>query len=115
MTQATSAYGEAFEEFFILEAYRLVQYLKPDYELSYLLTKDGAEIDLIVSRPGQVPLLVEIKSKTRVDERDARHLKHFQRDFENPLLLIASLDEADKKIGDVHALFWTRALDLIVE
>lgn len=115
ISPATSAYGEAFEEFFIVETFRLIQYLKPDYDLSYLLTKDGAEIDLIVSRPGQASILVEIKSKTRVDERDVRHLKHFQADFENPLLLIASLDESDKKIGDAHALHWTRALDFIVQ
>jgi hypothetical protein len=48
----TSAYGRVFEQFVILESNRMNDYLEPDFRFSYLRTKDDAEIDLIVERPG---------------------------------------------------------------
>jgi uncharacterized protein len=111
----TSAYGEAFEHFIVVEIYRLLNYWKPDFELHYLLTKDGAEIDLIITRPGQKTILMEIKSKTVVDERDCRHLLHFQSDFEDPLLLLASCDLVPKNINGVQALPWVEALKLVFD
>jgi uncharacterized protein len=112
---STSAYGEAFEHFIVVEIYRLLNYWKPDFELHYLLTKDGAEIDLIITRPGQKTILMEIKSKTVVDERDCRHLLHFQSDFEDPLLLLASCDLVPKNINCVQALPWVEALKLVFD
>ncbi|MBI4404370.1 MAG: ATP-binding protein, partial [Deltaproteobacteria bacterium] len=45
LRSGTAAYGEAFEHFIVLEILRLATYKKKDHELSYVLTKDGAEID----------------------------------------------------------------------
>jgi predicted AAA+ superfamily ATPase len=66
----TNAYGDAFEHFIILEVYRLVSYSFPEYRLSYLHTKDGEEIDLVIERPGLPLLCIEIKSTTSLDEDD---------------------------------------------
>ncbi|MBP9706528.1 MAG: ATP-binding protein [Oligoflexales bacterium] len=106
----TAAYGEAFEHFIVLEIYRLSSYQKKDYELSYLLTKDGAEIDLILERPGKSVALIEIKSKNRVDEHDARHLEHFRKDFTTPELFLLSNDPNNKRLGAVSALYWRDGL-----
>jgi len=107
---STYAYGKAFEHFLILEIYRLNQYFKKEYRLSYLRTKDDAEIDLIIERPGADIVLVEIKSATHVDERDTRTLQRFVKDFENPCVLLLSQDPHPKKIKDVLALPWTEGL-----
>jgi predicted AAA+ superfamily ATPase len=106
LAQSTSAFGEAFEHLVIMEINRLCHYARPDYSLSYVLTKDGAEIDLVVERPGQPTALVEIKSKSSVDERDCRHLEHFRPDFRKPDLFLLSNDPVSKEIGFVRAEYW---------
>ena len=106
MSPSTSVYGEAFEHFVILEIWRFLKYYRPDAEMSYFLSKDGAEIDLIISQPHMPTLLVEIKSKKSVDERDARHLLHFKGDFSNAHMYILSQDPNAKLIEGVNALHW---------
>jgi hypothetical protein len=46
--------------FVLAECFRLNEYLKLNLKFSYLHTKDDVEIDLIVERPGNPDLLVEI-------------------------------------------------------
>jgi hypothetical protein len=58
-----SVFGQAFERWVILEVYRLNEYLRKDYVLSFLRTKDDAEIDLIIERPGQKTLLVRWRDR----------------------------------------------------
>ena len=62
----TFAYGKAFEHWVILEAMKMNEYRRLDYQFMYLKTKDDAEIDLIIERPGEKTLLVEIKSSVQV-------------------------------------------------
>ncbi len=111
----TTAFGEAFERFVILEVTRLASYRKKDCELSYLLTKDGAEIDLIIDLPGQPKTLVEIKSKDHVDERDTRSLEHFRDDFKHAKLCVLSRDPRPKRIGNVSAMRWEEGIELILK
>jgi len=106
LKKGTYAYGEAFEHLVVMEIYRLAQYQKKDYELSYLLTKDGAEIDLIIDRPGKPLCLIEIKSKERVDERDIKNLEHFRNDFKKADFYLLSNDPSPKQINHVKAMPW---------
>lgn len=62
----TSAFGEAFEHLVVAETHRLNETLGRDLRLAYFATKDGAEIDLILSGGGKT-IAVEIKSSDRVD------------------------------------------------
>ncbi|QLH41599.1 MAG: DUF4143 domain-containing protein [Coxiellaceae bacterium] len=59
---STSMYGEIFEHFIIIECLKLASYFHQEYRFSYLQTKDGVEIDLVVERPGLPLLFIEIKS-----------------------------------------------------
>ena len=56
-------YGKLFEQFIIVEIYKLVQYFYPDYSLSYIRTVDSTEVDLMIERPGIPILFIEIKSQ----------------------------------------------------
>ena len=114
LAPGTSAYGEAFEHLVVLELHRLCQYRHLDFTLSYLLTKDGAEVDLVIERPGHKVALVEIKSKDRVDDRDIRHLEHFQHDFKNPELFLLSNDPAERRMNAVWALPWRTGIHKIL-
>lgn len=106
----TYAFGRAFEHFVLLEIIRLSNYRQNDYRFFYLRTKDGAEIDLIVERPGGKLALVEIKSTDHVDERDVRDLSRFLPDFLNAEAFCFSMDQVRKKIGGVLAVPWQLGL-----
>ena len=106
----TYDYGRAFEHFIVVEAMRRSAYRKNDFSFSYLRTKDGAEVDLIVERPGKVPVLVEIKSGDHVDERDTRGLERFLADMPGAIGMCLSRDPVPKLIGKVRALPWQMGL-----
>ncbi|MBI5244412.1 MAG: ATP-binding protein [Elusimicrobia bacterium] len=105
------AYGKAFEHFVVLEAFRRNSYLRKDFRFSYLRTKDDAEIDLVVERPGLPLAFIEIKSAERVDERSTRTLERFRGDFGRAEAFCLSRDPSVKKIGSVRALPWAKGLD----
>jgi len=110
LVQGNYAFGRAFEHVVVLEAFRLNDYGQKDFRFSYLRTKDGAEIDLIVERPGSQDVLVEIKSSERVDERDCRSIERFLPDFPAAEGFCLSLDPHAKKIGNVSCFPWQRGL-----
>ncbi|MFA4874059.1 MAG: DUF4143 domain-containing protein [bacterium] len=110
LVPGTYGFGKLFEHFVIVEAMRLNDYLKKDYRFSYLRTKDDAEIDLIIDRPGLPVALVEIKSAERVDERSTRILERFAGDFKKTQAFCLSRDPVAKKIGNVAALHWREGL-----
>jgi predicted AAA+ superfamily ATPase len=69
----TSYYGELFEHFVILEFVRMNLYCETDYRLSYFATKEGIEVDLVLSR-GNETIFVEIKSSSSIDPVEVRKL-----------------------------------------
>ncbi len=71
----TYAYGNAFEHFIILECIRLSSYYNKEYRFTYLRTPSDAKIDLIVERPGQPLLCIEIKSATNISSVDLSTFK----------------------------------------
>jgi len=109
----TYAYGKAFEHWVICEIYRLNQYLKKDFKLSYLLTKDQAEIDLIIERPGNSTVLIEIKSNESVDNRAIKTLKQFINDIPNSKALVLSKDKKSKLIENIECCHWQEGINLI--
>ena len=110
LKQGTSAYGEAFEHMIILEAMRLCSYFKPEYRLSYLQTKDGAEIDLIVDRPGLPHLFIEIKSSDNVRADQLRTLKMLANDFSDCEALCFSRDPYAKIFDKISVFPWQEGL-----
>lgn len=70
--------GPVFEQWVGIELWKRLQYLQ-DGHLSYLRTKDGAEIDFIIERGGQV-VPIEVKWTQKPALNDARHLLKFLRE-----------------------------------
>lgn len=106
----TYAYGEAFEHWVILEIMRRNEYLKKDFKLSYIRTHSGAEVDLVLERPGRGPALVEIKSADRVEASMTKHLEKFRADIPRAEAYLLSLDPVPQKIGNVTCLPWAEGL-----
>lgn len=107
----TFAFGNSFEHFVITEIFRLCEYRKNDYQLSYLLTKDNVEIDMIIVRPGQPDLLIEIKSTDKVQKENYKSLKEIMKDWDAPCeAQVWSLDSYEKRDDQIHCLHWIEGL-----
>lgn len=107
----TSAYGEAFEHFIILECMRLANYYRLNYRFSYLRTMADAEIDLIVERPGKPLLLIEIKSSKQVKSEDISTFIRLSKDIEKSEAICLCQDQYAKKIAHVLVLPWRQGLE----
>lgn len=106
----TWAFGQAFEHFVIVEALRLASYSKPDWRFSYLRTKDDAEIDLVIDRPGMPTAWVEIKSTDRLSEDDLASFRRLSRDLPSAALYCLSRDPHPKMIDRISCLPWNEGL-----
>jgi uncharacterized protein len=103
-------YGMLFETFFINECIRLNEYLRCRFQFSFIKVNDKDEIDLIIEKPGGGLLLLEIKSKNSVSEKDVRVLNNLIPDFKNACAYCISRDPERKKIGSTLCLPWHDAL-----
>ncbi len=111
VTPATYDYGKVFEHFIILECYKLVQYAYPDYRLSYLKTTDGWEVDLVVERPGQPLLFVEIKSATQVTADMLTHLQKIPTAMHEAAECVCFANvERPLKIDDIMVYPWRQGI-----
>ena len=108
---STSAFGEAFEHWVILELRRLHDIRCRDFKWSYLLTKDGLEIDLICERPGRSTLLIEIKSTTTIREDHASSLQRIAPSFPGAEFLLLSRDQIPRTFGSVRALHFRQGIE----
>lgn len=72
---ARSNVGSSFEQWVGVELWKRLTYLG-DGSLSHFRTKDGAEVDFVVTRSGKFTP-VEVKSTERPTLRDARHVSAF--------------------------------------
>ncbi len=107
---STAAYGDAFEHFVILECVKLRDAYHSEYRFSYLKTKDDREIDLVVERPGQRILFIEIKSSTHVTQESLSAFIHLTRDFGDCEAVCFSDDPLEKMIDHVRVLPWKTGL-----
>ena len=111
----TYEYGRAFEHLVILEVMRQSSYAEADFKLSYLRTKDDAEIDLIIERPGAPDVLVEIKSYKRLDRSDAKKLHALKSAWDRPCeAMIWSQDPTETVVEGVTCLQWQSGLARIL-
>lgn len=102
----TSYYGECFEHFIICEIVKLCGYFHHEYKLSYFQTKDGVEIDLVVERPAQKTLYLEIKSTKNITESDISSFLKLSQEFQNAEFTCLSNDPAEKQFGHVKCSYW---------
>lgn len=111
---STSSYGVHFEHFVISEVNRLRFYLRKNWKLSYLMTKDDVEIDLIIERPGTSALLLEIKSRAQIHREDISTFFNIAKDFKNAQCYVVSKDPVEQKIEHVHCIHYQKFLDLLL-
>ncbi len=109
-------YGDAFEHFIILEIKRLIDYFQPDWTISYLSTKDGAEIDLVIERPRLKTVLIEIKSTNDIQSLEKSKLTTYSKlvnDIENSEAYVFSQDLITLKKDNIIYTHWREGLKKI--
>ena len=110
----TYAWGEAFEHWIILEIIKRASYERLDWSFSFLNTKDGLEIDLIIERPGQPLALIEIKSKERITESDAKALELLGPDIDKKAeRFLFSRDPLESVFGKTRAVQWQVGINIL--
>lgn len=107
---STSAYGEAFEHYIILECVRLASYYHSEFRFSYLRTKDDVEVDLVVERPGLPLLFIEIKSAASVSEAQLHSFIQLSRDFGECEAVCFSQGADVMQYEHVKVMPWKRGL-----
>ena len=110
LVTSTSQFGDIFEHFLLLQAKQLSSYYYREYRFSYLRTKDDAEIDLIVERPGLPLLFIEIKSSENVQAAHLVTLKKIAHDFGNCEAVCFSRDPYTKIIDGIKVYPWAEGL-----
>lgn len=110
LVTSTSYFGELFEHFIILQCIQLASYYHRDYRFSYLKTKDDAEIDLIVERPGLPLLFIEIKSSNQVRAEQLKTIKKMAEDFGDCEAICFSCDTYAKILDGVKVLPWQQGI-----
>jgi predicted AAA+ superfamily ATPase len=106
LVEKTAAYGEAFEHFIIVEIMRLASYFEPEYRFSYIRTPSDVEVDLVIERPGEQTLFIEIKSTEEIDKTDLSAFIRLTKDFGACEAICLSRDCYCKKIEHVTSYFW---------
>ena len=108
----TYAFGDAFEHFIICEIFRLNAYFAKDFTLSFLRTKDDAEVDLVIDRPGKTRIFLEIKSSDSIDESDCRAINGLAKGAKVETMLL-SRDKNSKNYKGVKCMFWKDGIQAI--
>lgn len=104
--QSTYEYGKLFESFIICEIYRINKYTEKDYDLSYLKTKDGVEIDLIVKISQKRIICIEIKSGIVKTLDDFNSQYKLSKDIRNSEFLVFSQNEVPLSNGKISVMPW---------
>ncbi|MBI5242806.1 MAG: ATP-binding protein [Elusimicrobia bacterium] len=117
LEHAGPEFGDLFENFFINEVRRLNSYHRLDLTLSFYRTAAGAEVDLIVQRPGKSWLAMEIKSTKRPSASHCSGLLSFADIIpEAELFLVCRADQPQLfRFGKhtVRALPWSECLKML--
>ena len=111
LVESTSGYGVAFEHFIILEILRLGAYFFPEYKFSYLRTKDDAEVDLVVERPGKKILFIEIKSSNNIHKEQLTTFSKLAKDFQDCEAICLSKDFRSKQLDNITIYPWQEGIN----
>lgn len=115
LTDQTIQYGDLFEQFLILEFIKLNEYFESRFTFSYLRTNNKLEVDLIIERPGQSIVLVEIKSSTENNIEDIKNMTLVRDEFKNPECYVLNNSTQSTEINGVQFLNWRKGLKKIFE
>jgi predicted AAA+ superfamily ATPase len=105
--------GKLFEQWFVLECRRVLDYARSEARLFFWRTHTGAEVDLVVEKHGRLRGAIEIKAGRRVGGADLSGLRSFTAANPGVPCLIATPDTEPHRVGDVLVTHWREALAFV--
>lgn len=99
-------FGINFEHWLITELYKLNTYTRGGYEFSYLRTRGGLEIDLILTKPREKDIFIEIKSTSRARSEHLTHLVSVKREHPSARCICLSQEVEARIVDGVEVLPW---------
>ena len=115
MVEHTSYYGHLFETFIVMEIRKIAERHRREWTFSYLCTKEGQEIDLIIQRPQNEFILIEIKSTLNTTDEELKSILSLGPDFDKKykkksLKILISQDKNSRISENIECLYFTDAL-----
>lgn len=107
---STYEYGKLFENFIVSEIYKLNKYFERDYKLSFLKTKDGVEIDLIVEISPHKSYCIEIKSGEVKNLRDFNSQCNLAKDVPHSRFMVLSQNKRPMSHGKIQLFPWQEGI-----
>ena len=107
--------GRLFEQFIILETYRLLQYRQSEACIYFWRTNHGAEVDLIIEKYGKIIAAFEIKSQSHITGAHLSGLRSFRTEYPEVPLHVIAMVENSYRIEDVLVVSWKKYLEELVE
>lgn len=101
--------GPLFEHWIISEIHRLNSYTRRNYQMSYLRTKGGLEVDLVLEHPQGETILIEIKSSPVVRDVQLTSLIAFKKELSDVRCLCICREEQGRLVEGVEVLPWREA------
>ena len=108
--------GRLFEQFIILETYRLLHYCQSEAGIYFWRTNHGAEVDLVIEKYGKIVGAFEIKSKSHIAGAHLSGLRSFRSEYPDVPLHVIALVENAYRIEDILVVPWKTYLqELLVQ
>ncbi len=105
--------GRLFEQFIILETQRMKDYLKSDQRLYFYRTNNGAEVDLLIEKNGQLTAAIEIKKMKTIKGGELSGLRSLRQEYPKvPCYVVACVD-LPYELENVKILPWQEYLKTI--
>lgn len=102
--EGTPEFGQAFEQYILMELKAYQAYRNPELDIRYWRTSTGMEVDFIL---GEMDVALEIKGARRAHEGDLKGLTALLTDHKVKHPLLISLEREPRKRGaKVRALPW---------
>lgn len=101
VVKGTPEYGHAFEHFVMQELTAYIRYNRKEEKLCYWRTSTGLEVDAVIGDK----LAIEIKSTEDVQSKHIKNLKDFKEEHPDFKLMVVSLDNISRNLGDVEQLY----------
>jgi predicted AAA+ superfamily ATPase len=102
----TELFGNAFEQFILMELKAHASYSGLDYSITYWRTTSGFEVDFILNDE----VAIEVKASNNIQSRHLKGMLAFEEEFEVKKKIIVCQENLPRKIGNILILPWQQFL-----
>lgn len=99
-------WGRLFEQWIILETYRLLHYSRSEANLFFWRTHHGAEVDLLIEKHGKLVGAFEIKHVEKVVGAHLSGLRAFREEHPKTPCYVVSLAKHAYDLNGIHVIPW---------